>query len=107
MELAYSTPPQSIVILATSRRNTGNIRVGTTNTCPDQPIIDLASATDAHTRQLDTSPQTAGLAMELDPQPAASSTTLSDTNVRNPTFTPDVPDLYVFRLYATNAAGAF
>jgi hypothetical protein len=31
---------------------------------------------------------------------------LSDANVRNPTFTPDVADLYVFRLKATNAVGA-
>ena len=38
--------------------------------------------------------------------PSASSAALSAANVRNPTFTPDVADLYVFRLEATNAAGA-
>ena len=39
-------------------------------------------------------------------QPAGSTAALSDAKVRNPTFTPDVADLYVFRLKATNAAGA-
>jgi hypothetical protein len=40
-------------------------------------------------------------------QPSASSATLSSSTARNPTFTPNVPDLHVFRLWATNAAGAF
>ena len=84
-----------------------NIRVGTTNTCADQPIIDRTSAPVGQPRQLDTSPQTAvAWQWSLIRQPSASSAKLSATNVRNPTFTPDVADLYVFRLYATNAAGA-
>jgi hypothetical protein len=84
-----------------------SIRFGATNTCMDQPTIDLASATPGHTCQLDTSPQTAvGWQWALIRQPAASSAKLSATNIRNPTFTPDVPDLYIFRLYAANAASA-
>jgi hypothetical protein len=39
-------------------------------------------------------------------RPADSVASLSAANVRNPTFTHDVADLYVFRLQATNAAKA-
>ena len=37
--------------------------------------------------------------------PANSLTQLSSPTLRNPTFTPDVADLYVMRLTATNASG--
>ncbi len=84
-----------------------NLRVGTPNTCPDAPVIDQAFGLVGQLRQLDTRPQTAvAWLWRLIRAPAASSAVLSDANVRNPTFTPDVPDLYVFRLAATNAAGA-
>jgi sugar lactone lactonase YvrE len=83
------------------------IRVGTPTTCPDQPRTDLTVAPAGVTRQLDTCPQTAVTwQWSLIRQPAASTAALSDATVRNPTFMPDVPDLYVFRLKATNAAGA-
>jgi hypothetical protein len=83
------------------------IRIGTTNTCPDAPTIDLAVGPVGQLRQLDTSPQTAvAWQWRLIRDPSASSAALSAANVRNPTFTPDVPDLYVFRLEATNAAGS-
>jgi hypothetical protein len=82
------------------------IRIGTTNTCPDAPTIDLAVGPVGQSRQLDTSPQTAvAWQWRLIRDPAGSSAALSAANVRNPTFTPDVADLYVFRLEATNAAG--
>jgi sugar lactone lactonase YvrE len=82
------------------------IRIGGV-ACPDAPTIDLAVGPVGQLRQLDTSPQTA-LAWQwrLIRDPSASSAALSAANVRNPTFTPDVADLYVFRLSATNAAGA-
>jgi hypothetical protein len=83
------------------------IRIGTTNTCPDVPTIDLAAGPVGQLRQLDTSPQTAvAWQWSLVREPTASSASLSAANVRNPTFTPDVADLYVFRLEATNATGA-
>jgi hypothetical protein len=83
-----------------------SIRFGTTNTCPDKPTIDLASGPATQTRQLDTSPQTAvGWQWSLIRRPANSVATFSDPNVRNPTFRPDVADLYVFQLRATNATG--
>jgi uncharacterized delta-60 repeat protein len=83
------------------------IRIGTTNTCPDAPTIDLAVGPVGQLRQLGTSPQTAvAWQWRLIRDPAASSAALSAANVRNPTFTPDVADLYVFRLEAANAAGA-
>jgi hypothetical protein len=87
---------------------TSTIRLGTTNTCPDKPTIDRALAPVGEQRQLDTDPQTAVTwQWSWIRHPAASTAELSATNIRNPTFTPDVPDLYVFRFQATNASGAF
>ena len=58
-------------------------------------------------RQLDTSPQTASAwQWSVIRRPANSVAALSAANVRNPTFTPDVADRYVFELRATNASGA-
>ena len=75
--------------------------------CPDAPTIDLAVGPVGQLRQLDTSPQTAvAWQWRLIRDPSGSSAALSAANVRDPTFTPDVADLYVFRLEATNAAGA-
>ncbi len=83
------------------------IRIGTPNTCPDAPTIDLAVGPVGQLRQLDSSPQTAvAWQWSVIRRPADSVASLSAANVRNPTFTPDVADLYVFRLEATNAAGA-
>ena len=92
------------VYVADSGNNT--IRIGGV-ACPDAPTIDLAVGPVGQLRQLDTSPQTAvAWQWRLIRDPSASSVALSAANVRNPTFTPDVADLYVFRLEATNAAGA-
>ncbi|MGA2866577.1 MAG: immunoglobulin domain-containing protein [Verrucomicrobiota bacterium] len=88
--------------------DTGNntIRIGGV-ACPDAPTIDLAVGPVGELRQLDTSPQTAvAWQWRLIRDPAASAAALSAANVRNPTFRPEVADLYVFRLSATNAAGA-
>ncbi len=83
------------------------IRIGTTNICPDEATIDRAVAQAGQQRQLDTAPQTAtSWEWSIIRRPANSSATLSATNVRNPKFTPDVPDLFVFQLKASNAAGA-
>jgi hypothetical protein len=91
--------------VADTRNNT--IRIGTTNTCPDAPTVDLAAGPVGQLRQLETSPKTAvAWHWDLIRDPSAFSAALSATNIRNPTFTPDVADLYIFRLYATNAAGA-
>jgi hypothetical protein len=70
-------------------------------------MIDRAIAPVRQLRQLDTSPQTAvAWQWRLIRVPAGSSASLSAANVRNPTLRPDVADLYIFRLSATNAAGA-
>jgi hypothetical protein len=83
------------------------IRIGTTETCPDAPTIDLAVGPVGQLRQLDTSPQTAvAWQWSVIRRPGGSSALLPAANVRNPTFTPDVPDLHIFRLEATNAAGS-
>jgi hypothetical protein len=88
--------------------DTGNNAVRVSSpACPDRPTIDLVSAPVGQTCQLDTSPQTAvAWNWSLIRQPAASKAVLSATNARNPTFTPDVADLYIFRLEATSATGA-
>jgi hypothetical protein len=82
------------------------IRLGSV-ACPDAPTIDRAVGPVGQLLQLDTRPQTAvAWQWRLIRAPSGSSAALSAANVRNPTFAPDVADLYVFRLEATNAAGA-
>jgi hypothetical protein len=83
-----------------------NIRIGRP-ACPDAPTIDLVTGPVGQARQLNTSPQSAVTwQWRLVRIPAGSATTSWTANVRNPTFTPDVADLFIFRLTATNAAGA-
>jgi hypothetical protein len=87
-------------------RGNNTIRVSTA-ACPDAPTIDLAVGPVGQLRQLDTSPQTAvAWQWRVIRRPADSLAALSAANVRNSTFTPDVADLYVFRLEAANGAGA-
>jgi hypothetical protein len=75
--------------------------------CPDAPSIDLVAGFVGQARQLGTSPQSAvAWQWRLVRTPAGSATASWTANVRNPTFTPDVADLFIFRLTATNAAGA-
>jgi hypothetical protein len=75
--------------------------------CPDAPTIDLVTGPVGQTRQLGTSPQTAvAWQWRLVRTPAGSANASWTANVRNPTFTPDVADLFIFRLTTTNAAGA-
>jgi hypothetical protein len=72
----------------------------------DLATIDQASGAAGATRHLDTSPQTAATwQWSLIRVPADSAAVLSSTTTRNPTFTPDVLGLYVFRLVATDAPG--
>ena len=81
------------------------IRVGRT-AIADVATIDSPSGTASVTRQLDTSPQTAtSWQWRVIRRPAGSTASLSSSSIRNPTFTPDVADLYVFRLTATSAGG--
>jgi len=79
------------------------IRVGV-KAGPDRPILDLPLAPVGVQRQLDTAPRTA-TAWQWSQlrRPAGSQAELSSTATPNPTFTPDVADLYVFQLLATNA----
>jgi streptogramin lyase len=97
--------PDGTIYVADSFNNA--IRIGTTNFCPDQPTIDRTVALAGEQRQFDTAPQTAtAWQWSIIRRPANSSATLSATNIRNPKFTPDVADLFLFQLKATNAAGA-
>ncbi|MFI5180843.1 MAG: hypothetical protein ACHQPI_05595 [Thermoanaerobaculia bacterium] len=90
--------------------DTGNncIRKGTTRPgLTDAAIIDFSTGVAGQLRQLDTWPRTASRwQWEEVRRPSASNAALSSTSIRNPTFTPDVPDLYIFRLTASDDSGA-
>jgi hypothetical protein len=69
----------------------------------DDAVIDASVGLVGVARQLDTSPQTAtSWQWEQIRRPSSSAATLSSTSIRNPTFIPDVADVYVFRLTATD-----
>jgi sugar lactone lactonase YvrE len=73
----------------------------------DRAVIDSAAGLVGTARQLDTSPQTAtSWEWTIIRRPTGSTATLSSTTIRNPTFTPDAPDMYVFRCKATSASGS-
>jgi sugar lactone lactonase YvrE len=81
------------------------IRYGQTEIA-DRATIDSTTGLVGNPRQLDTAPQTAtSWEWSVIRRPAGSTATLSSTTVRNPTFTPDVSDRYVFRCKATSASG--
>jgi hypothetical protein len=73
----------------------------------DRATIDSASGLIGNLRQLDASPHTATTwSWSIIRRPSGSTATLSSSTVRNPTFTPDVPDLFVFRCVATSGSGS-
>jgi sugar lactone lactonase YvrE len=81
------------------------IRKGVGN-LDDQATIDQVAGAIDEQRQLDTSPQTAvSWQWSVIRRPAGSTVDFSAATVRNPPFTPDVADLFVFRLVATDASG--
>jgi sugar lactone lactonase YvrE len=72
----------------------------------DVAVVDSPTGSAGVLRQLDTSPQTAtAWQWSIIRRPATSVATLSATTVRNPTFTPDRSEMFVFRLEASNANG--
>jgi hypothetical protein len=74
-------------------------------TLPDAAMIDAPSGRVGVTRQLSTSPSTAtSWKWEVIRRPAGSVALLSSDTEREPTFTPDRPDLYVVRLTATSGS---
>jgi sugar lactone lactonase YvrE len=84
--------------------NDGAVRIGKPafGDVGDMAIIDTPRAAVATTCQLDASPKTAsGYQWSVIRRPADSVAELSSSTIRNPTFTPDMPGLFVFRLVAT------
>lgn len=72
----------------------------------DVAVVDSPVGSAGVLRQLDTAPQTAtAWQWSIIRRPATSVAALSATTVRNPTFTPDRSELFVFRLEASNATG--
>jgi sugar lactone lactonase YvrE len=75
-------------------------------TLPDAAAIDHSFAPAGERRQLDTTGQSAtSWEWSIIRQPSGSAASLSSTTTRSPTFTPDVADLYQFRLVARGSAG--
>jgi hypothetical protein len=83
-----------------------SIRIGGT-TLADVATIDLSIGLQGSTRLLDSAPQTAASwQWSVIRRPVDSAAVLSSESVRNPTFTPDVPGLFTFRLFATGPGTA-
>lgn len=77
-----------------------------TLTLSDAATVDQASGPVNVVRQLDTDPRTAVTwQWSIIRRPAASTAGFSSVAARNPTFTPDVPDLFRFQLAAADGAG--
>jgi hypothetical protein len=75
-------------------------------TITDVATIDVATGCATLIRQLDTTPQTAtAWSWTETSQPSGSAASLSATGVRNPTFIPDIPGIYTFRLDASGPGG--
>jgi hypothetical protein len=99
-----ATDSSGNVYVADTNNNT--IRIGRA-ALADVATIDVSTGLSGSTRLLDTAPQTAtSWQWSIIRQPSGSTATLSSTSVRNPTFTPDVADLYQFRLVAQGNAGS-
>ncbi len=85
----------------------GTIRAATTGSVTlYSATIDSTSGSTGVIRQLDTTPSGASFwTWSIAQRPVGSRATLSSTNTKNPTFTPDVPGLYTFRLAASTSSG--
>ncbi len=82
------------------------IRAGTTPIA-DTGAIDLSPGQLGVTRQLSVSPMTASnFTWRIFRRPAGSTAALSSGVIANPTFVPDVADLFVFEMTATGTAGS-
>ncbi|HUP60473.1 MAG TPA: NHL repeat-containing protein [Thermoanaerobaculia bacterium] len=99
-----ATDTSGNVYVADSRNHT--IRVGRI-VLADVATIDVTTGPVFVTRQLGTSSQTAiSWHWSLIRRPVDSVADLSSATIRNPTFTADVPGLFIFRLVATGTAAA-
>jgi D-alanyl-D-alanine dipeptidase len=94
-----ATDSSGNIYVADSGSNTirlGRVALG------DVAVIDVSTGVLGSTRRLDTSPQTAtSWQWSVIRRPVDAVADLSSATVRNPTFTPDVPGLFTFRLIAT------
>ncbi|MGZ7039590.1 MAG: hypothetical protein ACXVJO_15550, partial [Thermoanaerobaculia bacterium] len=69
----------------------------------DAAMIDVSTGSVGAPRYLDTTLQTAtSWQWSIVRHPSGSNAMLSSTSIRNPVFTPDVADLYIFQLTASN-----
>ena len=105
----FSTPTGVAVdasgnVYVTDRFN-NNIRIGVP-ALADIATIDAAAGAPGAVRQLNTVPQTGTtFSWSFIRYPSASTATLSSATIANPTFTPDVQDIFIFQLISTSAAG--
>jgi sugar lactone lactonase YvrE len=102
--VGIAVDPATGDLVVVDTRN-GTVVVGTPG-LPDLATIDQPVAPVGFLRQLDSAPQTAtSWGWQVIRRPTGSLAELSSTSARNPTFTPDVEDLYVFRLAALDDSG--
>jgi hypothetical protein len=81
-----------------------SIRVGRP-ALPDRASIDSSTGLIGVVRQLDTTQRNAtSWEWRIVRQPSGSTAALSSGSVRNPTFTPDVSDMFIFQVTATDGA---
>ncbi len=73
---------------------------------PDRPVVDFSAGEVGVQRHLSISNlTTTSFSWRIIRQPAGSSAQLSLTNISNPTFTPDVPDLFILRFEGKDNLG--
>ena len=102
--LAWRCPGSDLLVADYSNHV---IRKGTP-ALPDVPVVDVPVGLVSTVRQLDvTNLTTVSWLWTIIRRPADSSAQISSSTARNPTFTPDVPDLYVVRFEGTNSSGRF
>ncbi|HKC24337.1 MAG TPA: SMP-30/gluconolactonase/LRE family protein, partial [Thermoanaerobaculia bacterium] len=93
--------------LAVSEPPVHALRAGLTK-LRDKAFLDAATGAIGQKRQLGVSPQTSGTTWQwtILRRPSGSAAELSSTILPNPTFTPDIADIYVFRLRVSGAVSA-
>jgi len=97
--LAVAVDPNGIAYVADSQNN--NIRRGLGFSGQDTATIDMSAAPVNVQRQLDVlNPSFGTYQWRIVRRPAGSSNDFSDPTISNPTFTPDIADVYVFQLTA-------
>ncbi len=107
---ALFTFPEGVAVdasgnLYATSTGTGTIRKGNP-ALPDTPVVDPAFGAPGTIRHFDVTNLTAtSWSWSIVRYPSTSSAQLSSTTARNPTLTPDVPDLFIVRFQGSDSLG--